>query len=115
MSQVFAALNACPLDKINVVIVEQDPYHGLGQGHGQAFSVAKGVRPPPSLQNIVKEAMVDVGIPEPVHGDLHCWARQGVLLLNNLLPLPVPSVATGRQEKRWDSPTKEPSKQYLSS
>ncbi len=82
---VFAAFNLCPFDNVKVVIVGQDPYHGPGQGHGMAFSVRKGVKPPPSLQNIVREAMEDVSIAKPEHGNLEHWARQGVLLLNTVL------------------------------
>ena len=82
---IFSALNLCPLDKVKVVIVGQDPYHGPGQGHGLAFSVQKGVRIPPSLMNIFKEANEDVGIDIPVHGNLEYWAKQGVLLLNTVL------------------------------
>lgn len=81
----FSALNMCPFDKVKVVIVGQDPYHGRGQGHGLAFSVRKGVRPPPSLKNIFKEAMDDVHIDSPKHGYLEHWAEQGVLLLNAVL------------------------------
>jgi uracil-DNA glycosylase len=83
--EIFAALNLCPLDAVKVVIVGQDPYHGAGQSHGLAFSVRKNVRPPPSLLNIIKEVIDDVGIDEPRHGNLECWARQGVLLLNTVL------------------------------
>ena len=83
--EVFAALNLCPLDDVKVVIVGQDPYHGPGQGHGLAFSVRPGVRPPPSLKNIFKEAQADVGIDLPTNGYLTCWADQGVLLLNTVL------------------------------
>jgi uracil-DNA glycosylase len=82
---VFSAFNLCPLDKVKVVIVGQDPYHGPGQGHGLAFSVRHGIKPPPSLKNIVREAMEDVGIDEPTHGDLEHWAKQGVLLFNTVL------------------------------
>ena len=82
---VFAALNHCPFDQVKVVIVGQDPYHGPGQGHGLAFSVRKGVKPPPSLQNILREAMNDVGIAQPMHGNLEQWSEQGVLLLNTVL------------------------------
>lgn len=84
-ADIFSALNLCPLDKVKVVIVGQDPYHGRGQGHGLAFSVRKGVRPPPSLKNIFKEAINDVDIASPQHGNLESWARQGVLLLNTVL------------------------------
>ncbi len=82
---VFAALNLCPLDQIKVVILGQDPYHCPNQGTGLAFSVNKGVRIPPSLKNIFKEAMIDVGIDPPKHGNLESWAEQGVLLLNTVL------------------------------
>eukprot|EP00521_Asterionellopsis_glacialis_P017856 CAMPEP_0195303832 /NCGR_PEP_ID=MMETSP0707-20130614/33431_1 /TAXON_ID=33640 /ORGANISM="Asterionellopsis glacialis, Strain CCMP134" /LENGTH=523 /DNA_ID=CAMNT_0040367489 /DNA_START=15 /DNA_END=1586 /DNA_ORIENTATION=+ len=82
---IFSALNLCPLDNVKVVIVGQDPYHGPGQGHGLAFSVQRGVTPPPSLKNIFKEAAQDVGIDPPQHGCLTCWEEQGVLLLNSVL------------------------------
>jgi uracil-DNA glycosylase len=80
---IFAALNLCPLDKVQVVIVGQDPYHGPHQGHGLAFSVRRGIRPPPSLRNIFKEA--GVVISSNSHGCLESWAQQGVLLLNTVL------------------------------
>jgi uracil-DNA glycosylase len=83
--QTFQALKLTPFDKVKVVIVGQDPYHGEGQAHGLSFSVPKGVRPPPSLQNIFKELHADLGIPIPQHGCLEKWAEQGVLLLNALL------------------------------
>ena len=82
---VFAALNLCSLDNVKVVIVGQDPYHAPGQGNGLAFSVRREVKPPPSLLNIFKEAINDVGIDPPKHGSLEEWARQGVLLLNTVL------------------------------
>jgi uracil-DNA glycosylase len=82
---IFSAFNLCPFDDVKVVIVGQDPYHGPGQGHGLAFSVRHGVKPPPSLRNIVREAMEDVSIDEPKHGNLEHWAGQGVLLLNTVL------------------------------
>jgi len=83
--EIFAALNLCPFEDVKVVIVGQDPYHGPGQGHGLAFSVKRGVRAPPSLQNIFKEVIEDIGIEPPHHGNLEQWARQGVLLLNTVL------------------------------
>lgn len=83
--QRFAALEMTPLDAVKVVILGQDPYHGEGQANGLAFSVAKGVRIPPSLRNIFKEREADLGIPPSSHGDLSDWARRGVLLLNNAL------------------------------
>ena len=85
VKDIFSALNLCPLDDVRVVIVGQDPYHQPGQGHGLAFSVRKGVKPPPSLRNIFKEAMEDVAIDPPAHGNLEGWAGQGVLLLNTVL------------------------------
>ncbi|WP_407876402.1 uracil-DNA glycosylase [Qipengyuania nanhaisediminis] len=81
----LAALAATPLDQVRVVILGQDPYHGAGQAHGLAFSVAEGVRLPPSLVNIFKELESDCGVPRRENGDLTGWARQGVLLLNNTL------------------------------
>jgi uracil-DNA glycosylase len=83
--EIFNALNLCPFDQVKVVIVGQDPYHGPGQGHGLAFSVRKGVKAPPSLQNVFREATEDVGIEAPEHGNLEHWAKQGVLLLNTVL------------------------------
>lgn len=82
---IFAALNLCPLEKVKVVIVGQDPYHGPGQGHGLAFSVRKGVPQPPSLKNIFREISDDIGADIPTHGCLKYWAEQGVLLLNTVL------------------------------
>ncbi len=79
------ALELTPLDAVKVVILGQDPYHGPGQAHGLCFSVAPGVKVPPSLVNIYKELETDLGLPRPVHGNLESWARQGVLLLNNAL------------------------------
>lgn len=81
-SNIFHAFNATPFDKVKVVILGQDPYHGPGQAHGLSFSVQKGVQPPPSLVNIFKELHDDVGVPIPAHGNLEHWAQQGVLLLN---------------------------------
>lgn len=78
----FSCFRACPLEKTRVVIVGQDPYHGAGQAHGMSFSVKKGVKNPPSLQNIFKELHVDLGCEIPSHGFLENWAKQGVLLMN---------------------------------
>lgn len=83
--QRLSALELTPLDQVKVVILGQDPYHGEGQAHGLAFSVADGVNVPPSLANIYKELRSDLGIVAPPHGNLEHWARQGVLLLNNAL------------------------------
>lgn len=79
---IFNAFDTTPLDKIKVVILGQDPYHGSGQAHGLCFSVQNGVPPPPSLVNIFKELQNDIGIPIPNHGNLTHWAEQGVFLLN---------------------------------
>lgn len=81
----FRALALTPLKQVRVVILGQDPYHGPGQAEGLAFSVAPGVRWPPSLRNIFKELQQSLGIPLPVHGSLVRWAQQGVLLLNTCL------------------------------
>ncbi len=81
----FKALELTPLDDVKVVILGQDPYHQPNQANGLAFSVHKGVRVPPSLENIYKELHDDLGIPIPSHGDLTPWATQGVLLLNTTL------------------------------
>ena len=78
----FLCFKVCPLEKVRVVIVGQDPYHGAGQAHGMSFSVKKGVKIPPSLQNIFKELKDDLGCEIPEHGNLESWAEQGVLLMN---------------------------------
>ena len=82
---IFNAFNLCPFDKVKVVIIGQDPYHGPGQAHGLCFSVNEGVPFPPSLQNIFKEIHDDLGVPVPQSGNLTRWAEQGVLLLNATL------------------------------
>jgi uracil-DNA glycosylase len=82
---IFAALNLTPFDKVKVVILGQDPYHGPNQAHGLCFSVKPGVKTPPSLVNIFKELKADLGITPPTNGCLDAWAKQGVLLLNNVL------------------------------
>ena len=82
---IFNALNTTPLDRVKVVIIGQDPYHGPGQAHGLCFSVQPGVPTPPSLQNIYKELQRDLNLPIPNHGYLQHWAEQGVLLLNTSL------------------------------
>lgn len=81
-SNIFNAFNKTPLEKVKVVILGQDPYHGPNQAHGLSFSVQKGILFPPSLQNIFKELQRDTGTPYPSHGDLSSWAQQGVFLLN---------------------------------
>lgn len=82
---VFNAFKQTPFDRVSVVIVGQDPYHGPGQAHGLSFSVQKGIPSPPSLKNIFKELQSDLNVPLPKHGCLLSWARQGVLLLNATL------------------------------
>lgn len=98
----FAALNTTPLDRVKVVILGQDPYHGPGQAHGLCFSVLRGVPPPPSLQNIFKELQSDVGMTMPVHGYLQHWAEQGVLLLNAVLTVEQ-ARAGSHQGRGWET------------
>jgi uracil-DNA glycosylase len=82
---VFRAFNLCPFDKVKVVIVGQDPYHGQGQANGLSFAVNDGIALPPSLKNIYKEIQSDIGITPLPSGDLSRWANQGVLMLNSVL------------------------------
>lgn len=98
---VFNALNSTPFDKVKVVILGQDPYHGAGQAHGLCFSVKPGVRLPPSLKNIYKEIAADLGIAPAQSGDLRCWAQQGVLLLNAVLTVQAENAAS-HQGKGWE-------------
>jgi len=84
-SDMFNAFNYTPFDKVKIVILGQDPYHGAGQAHGLCFSVPHGVKKPPSLVNIFKELQLSLGIPIPSHGCLESWARQGVFLPNTCL------------------------------
>jgi uracil-DNA glycosylase len=97
----FNALNTTPFDKVKVVILGQDPYHGPHQAHGLCFSVQKGIPFPPSLQNIFKEIHNDLGLPIPSHGCLQYWAEQGVLLLNAVLTVEQ-SKAAAHQGKGWE-------------
>ncbi len=97
----FAALDLTPLDKVRVVILGQDPYHGEGQAHGLSFSVPRGVRPPPSLVNIYKELTSDLGLKSPPHGNLNSWAEQGVLLLNSVLTVEA-NKAASHQGRGWE-------------
>lgn len=83
--EIFAAFDASPFEDTRVVIIGQDPYHGIGQANGLAFSVNPGIQFPPSLQNIFKEISDETGKPMPKDGDLTRWAKQGVLLLNSTL------------------------------
>ncbi|MDF3821804.1 uracil-DNA glycosylase [Leptospira sp. 96542] len=99
---IFNAFNLCPFDKVKVVILGQDPYHGEGQAHGLCFSVRDGVRFPPSLQNIFKEIQTDIGKPIPKSGDLTRLAEQGVLLLNASLTVKKDE-AGSHQNKGWET------------
>ena len=85
MADIFNALKTTDYDDVKVLLLGQDPYHGPGQAHGYAFSVQRGVKTPPSLQNIYKELQSDLGCAVPSHGCLLEWAEQGVLLLNTVL------------------------------
>ncbi len=102
--QRLAALAMTPLDAVRVVILGQDPYHGPGQAHGLAFSVADGVKQPPSLVNLFKELESDIGVPRPDTGNLTPWARQGVLLLNNTLTVEA-GQAGSHAGRGWDAIT----------
>jgi len=100
--QIFAAFDHCPFDKVEVVILGQDPYHGPGQANGLCFSVNENILLPPSLQNIFREIQADLGKPFPPTGNLERWADQGVLLLNAVLTVRQ-SEANSHQGKGWES------------
>ena len=100
-NQVFSAFRETPFNQVKVVILGQDPYHGKGQAHGMSFSVPPGVTVPPSLRNIYKELESDVGCKVPGHGYLVSWARQGVLLLNNVLTVRAHQ-AGSHQGRGWE-------------
>ena len=97
----FAALDLTPLNDVKVVILGQDPYHGIGQAHGLCFSVNDGIKFPPSLQNIFKELKADVNFHLPLSGNLTKWAQQGVLLLNATLSVRKDQ-AGSHQNKGWE-------------
>jgi len=99
--QIFAAFNDTPFEKVKVVLLGQDPYHGTGQAHGLSFSVPAGVKPPPSLVNMFKELQIEYGYPVPTNGNLEKWARQGVLLLNATLTVQAGN-AGSHQNKGWE-------------
>ena len=99
---IFNAFDQCPFDKVKVVIIGQDPYHGDGQAHGLCFSVADGVAFPPSLLNIFKEIERDLGIVKPTSGNLIRWAQQGVLLLNATLTVQA-HAAGSHQGRGWET------------
>lgn len=98
---IFNAFDQCPFDRVKVVILGQDPYHGPGQAHGLCFSVNDGVEFPPSLRNIFKEIQADTGAPIPASGNLTRWAQQGVLLLNATLTVRA-HLAGSHQKRGWE-------------
>lgn len=99
---IFNAFDQCPLNQVKVVIIGQDPYHGIGQAHGLCFSVNDGVAFPPSLINIFKEIERDLHKPMPSTGNLERWAKQGVLLLNATLTVRA-HLAGSHQGKGWET------------
>ncbi|MFC1421104.1 uracil-DNA glycosylase [Streptacidiphilus cavernicola] len=99
--EVFSALESTPYDKVEVLLLGQDPYHDDNQAHGMCFSVKRGVRVPPSLRNVYKELDADLGIPAPAHGNLQAWADQGVLLLNAVLTVRAHE-ANSHKGKGWE-------------
>lgn len=101
-SLIFSAFNRTPFDKVKVVILGQDPYHGPGQANGLCFSVSSGIKQPPSLVNIFKELRDDLGIPIPTTGNLEPWADQGVLLLNATLTVRAHQ-AGSHQKQGWET------------
>jgi uracil-DNA glycosylase len=99
---IFNAFNLCPFDKVKVVIIGQDPYHGPGQAHGLCFSVNDGIPFPPSLLNVFKEIKSDIGTDAPKSGNLIRWAEQGVLLLNATLTVRAHQ-AGSHQKRGWET------------
>lgn len=99
---IFNAFDHTPFDRVKVVLLGQDPYHGAGQAHGLCFSVPEGVPKPPSLVNILKELKSDLGYDEPLHGNLTKWADQGVLLLNATLTVRE-NQAGSHQNHGWET------------
>lgn len=100
--EIFSAFNHTPFEKVKVVIMGQDPYHGRGQANGLCFSVSPGIKPPPSLVNIFKELQDDLGIQIPSHGNLEKWAGQGVLLLNASLTVRA-NTPNSHSGKGWEN------------
>ncbi len=100
-ANIFNAFACTPFNKVKVVIIGQDPYHGPGQAHGLSFSVPEGIQKPPSLVNIFKELQSDIGKPIPESGNLESWARQGVLLLNATLTVRA-NQAGSHQKHGWE-------------
>ena len=101
-SHLFAAFDHTPFDKVKVVILGQDPYHGAKQAHGLSFSVQDGIAHPPSLQNIFKELSDDIGSPSPKNGNLSAWADQGVFLLNTVLSVRA-NEANSHRGRGWEN------------
>ena len=99
---VFAAFEATPYDKVRVLLLGQDPYHGEDQAHGLCFSVQQGVKIPPSLRNMYKELASDIGCDIPNHGDLSSWAKQGVLMLNTVLTVRAQQ-ANSHRKQGWET------------
>lgn len=99
---IFRAFDMCPFDKLKVVIIGQDPYHGPRQANGLCFSVNDNVQLPPSLQNIFKEIVSDLGKPMPPTGNLDRWAEQGVLMLNAVLTVRAGQAAS-HQKRGWET------------
>lgn len=99
---IFNAFNLCPFDRVKVVIIGQDPYHGPGQAHGLCFSVNDGIAFPPSLVNIFKELKNDMGVEKPASGNLTRWAEQGVLMLNAILTVRAHQ-AGSHQRQGWET------------
>jgi len=101
-NKIFSAFDNCSFNDLKVVIIGQDPYHGIGQANGLCFSVNDGLEKPPSLKNIFKEIETDIGKPVPVNGNLEHWAKQGVLLLNATLTVRAHQ-AGSHQKKGWET------------
>ena len=100
--QVFNAFRYTPYQNVKVVILGQDPYHGVGEAEGLSFSVPMDIKKPPSLVNIFKELNEDLGVPIPNHGSLHSWAKEGVLLLNAVLTV-IKDHAASHQGMGWET------------
>lgn len=105
-NRIFAAFDSTPFSQVKVVLLGQDPYHGVGQAHGLCFSVPEGIAKPPSLVNIFKELNTDLGFGVPVSGNIEKWAAQGVLLLNATLTVRA-NQAGSHQNKGWENFTDE--------
>ena len=100
-NKIFSAFNLCPFDKVKVIIIGQDPYHGPNQANGLCFSVSDGIKPPPSLHNIFKELKADLGLETPSSGNLDHWAKQGILMLNATLTVRAHQ-AGSHQKQGWE-------------